>query len=154
MVATLGLPKLGVREGFYCSDKHVEVKLPYNGIDVELDWPLAALLGFEERIITGTHRIEADYPFDVKNTLYSLFIYTDIIKPQMVGDTYAKLLQVTPAPQRTNTIISHTFNPVQYVPLERNSFESIEIAIRNSAGDLVPFTTGLSIVKLHFRPRL
>ena len=154
MVATLGLPKLGVREGFYYSDKHVEVRLPYNGIEVEIDWPLAALLGFEDRVITGTDRIEAEYPFDVKNTLYSLFIYSDVIEPQVVGDTYAKLLQVTPAPQRTNTIISHTFNPVQYVPLATRQFETIEISIRNSAGDLVPFTTGLAIVKLHFRPRL
>ena len=72
----------------------------------------------------------------------------------MIGDSYAKLLQVTPAPQRTNTIISHTFNPIQYVALERNKFDTIDIAIRNSAGDLVPFTTGLAIVKLHFRPRL
>ncbi len=154
MEATLAIPRLQRREGFYKAGKYIEVRLPYDGIEVELAWPIGALLGFKERVISGRDRITAEYPFDVKNSFYSLFIYSDIIEPQVVGDTHAKLLQVTPAPQRTNTIISHTFNPVQYVPLQRNSFESIEIAIRNSAGDLVPFTTGLSIVKLHFRPRI
>ena len=154
MVAILSLPKLGKREGFYYDNGYVGVKLPYEGIEVEIDWTLAALLGFEERVISGTGIVTAEYPFDVKNNFYSLFIYSDVIKPQIIGDTYAKLLQVTPAPQRTNNIISHTFNPVQYVPLERREFESIEITIRNSAGDLIPFTNGLSIVKLHFRPRL
>ncbi len=153
MVAILGLPKLGKREGFYVSNGLVGVKLPYDGIEVEMDWPLAALLGFEERVISGMERESAEYPFDVKNNFYSLFIYSDVIQPQIIGDTYAQLLQVTPAPQRTNNIISHTFNPVQYVPLQKSHFETIEIAIRNSAGDLIPFTTGLSIVKLHFRPR-
>ena len=154
MVATLSIPRLKRREGFYKAGKYIEVRLPYDGIEVELDWPLGALLGFKERIIKGRDRVTGEYPFDVKNSFYSLFIYTDIIEPQVVGDTYAKLLQVTPAPQRTNTIISHTFNPVQYVPLERNYFETTDISIRNSAGDLVPFTTGLSMVKLHFRPRI
>ncbi len=154
MVATLSIPRLQRREGFYKAGKYIEVKLPYDGIEIELDWPLGALLGFKERVIKGRDRITGEYPFDVKNSFYSLFIYSDIIEPQVVGDTHAKLLQVTPAPQRTNTIISHTFNPVQYVPLEKKHFESILIAIRNSAGDLVPFTTGLSIVKLHFRPRI
>ena len=154
LVSTLSTRSLKRREGFYRKGKYVEVKLPSDDIEVELDWPLRALLGFKEKVISGTEKITGEYPFDVKNSFYSLFIYSDIIKPQVVGDTNAKLLQVTPAPQRTNTIISHTFNPVQYVPLERNNFETIEISIRNSAGDLVPFTTGLSIVKLHFRPRI
>ena len=154
MVATFSLPKLGRREGFYFDNGYVGVKLPYDGIEVELDWPLAALLGFEERVVSSIERVTAEYPFDVKNNFYSLFIYSDVIKPQIIGDTYAKLLQVTPAPQRTNNIISHTFNPVQYVPLEKRHFETIEITIRNSAGDLIPFTNGLSIVKLHFRPRV
>ncbi len=153
MVATFSLPKLGKREGFYFDNGYVGVKLPYDGIEVEIDWTVAALLGFEEKTFSGIGRITAEYPFDVKNNFYSLFIYSDVIVPQVVGDTYAQLLQVTPAPQRTNNIISHTFNPVQYVPLQKSHFETIEIAIRNSAGDLIPFTTGLSTVKLHFRPR-
>ena len=154
MVDAFSIHHLKRKRGFYRAGKYVEVRLPLEGIEVELDWPLRALLGFKEKVISGREKITGEYPFDVKNSFYSLFIYSDIIQPQVVGDTHAKLLQVTPAPQRTNTIISHTFNPVQYVPLERNNFETIEISIRNSAGDLVPFTTGLSIVKLHFRPRI
>ena len=155
MNSVLRLPKLK-NKGFLLNKekKIVEVKLPFDGIEITLDAPLAALLGFNKRIFSGTKTITGEFPYDVKNSFYSLFVYTDIIQSQMIGDTYAKLLQVTPAPQRTNTIISHTFNPIQYVALERHKFETIEIAIRNSAGDLVPFTTGLSIVKLHFRPKL
>lgn len=155
MESMLNLPNLQSREGFLMDGegKHVEVKLPFEGIEVEMDDPIAALLGFNRHKFAGTDRIKAEFPFDVKSSFYSLFVYSDIIKPQVVGDSHAKLLQVTPAPQRTNTIISHTFNPIQYAALERNSFETIDIAIRNSPGDYVPFTTGLSIVKLHFRPK-
>ncbi len=156
MVSILQLPPLSKYEGFTLNKekKKIEVKLPFDNIEITFDPPLAALLGFNQTTLTGKRVISGEFPYDVKNSFYSLFIYTDIIQSQMIGDTYAKLLQVTPAPQRTNTIISHTFNPIQYVPLERYKFDTIDIAIRNSAGDLVPFTTGLSIVKLHFRPRL
>ena len=154
MVSLLYLPRLEGDEGFKMSEKNIiTLKLPYAGIELILDRPLAALLGFEQTSFTGQRKITADFPFDIKNSFYSLFIYSDIIEQQVIGDTYAQLLQVTPAPQRTNTIVSQTFNPVQYVGLQTNNFETINIAIRNSFGDYVPFTTGLSIVKLHFRPR-
>ena len=104
MVSILQIP--GHDGGFKLDGKNVEVKIPYDGIEVTFDRPLAALLGFNQTTFTGTRRIKAEFPFDVKNNFYSLFVYTDIIEPQVIGDSQAQLLQVTPAPDQREPIPS------------------------------------------------
>ena len=116
---------------------------------------LAALLGFTKHNLNGKDKSEhiATFTFDPRTSFYNIFIYSDLIKPQFVGNTRARLLQVTPAPEKHDEMVSHVFNPVQYLPLETKNFQTINIDIRNSAGSYIPFTGGLSIVKLHFRQR-
>ncbi len=154
MVSILRLPVLKKDEGFTLDSEgeFIEAKLPFTGIEISMDPALASLFGFEKSTLSSGRRIKASFPFDVRNSYYSVYIYTDVIKPQLVGDSRSKLLQVLPAPQRTNAIISHTFNPIEYVPLEQLQFNQIAIDIRNGSGDLIPFRSGHSIVKLHFRP--
>ena len=82
-----------------------------------------------------------------------LFIYTDIIEYQYVGETTSPLLRI-------NTVLgkahenswSHYDNP-HYCKCNSNSISSIHIYLKDHLGNDIQFlTNGVVSVKLHFRP--
>ena len=93
-------------------------------------------------------------PWKMENVEH-LFLYTDIITPQPVGDREVPLLKhfgvsmTNPRGQPADV----TPPLVAYHSVNRNPIESIEIAIRDGTGNKVPFMAGRSIVTLHFRQR-
>jgi len=85
--------------------------------------------------------------------MQNLYVYTDdLIEPQIVGDVRAELLCVIPAEERTLKSAIYTPQDLHYLPVVRNNFSSIKIDIRDVRGNHVPFSSGHSVVKLHFRP--
>jgi len=44
-----------------------------------------------------------------------------------------------------------TFNPIQYVPLQKKCFDTKTIQLMTDYGELMPFVAGKSIVVLEFR---
>lgn len=85
-----------------------------------------------------------------------MLIYCDILDPQIIGDSWGKVLSVI----STNAGIprpyfgqpcSTMFNPPQYISVQSQNFESIKIDIRDIEGRLMPFQYGTLSVKLHFR---
>lgn len=110
-------------------------------IDVVLSEDIKAMLGFWNR-----------RPANLWENDHSLFVYTNIIKHRLVGDSKSQLLRVVEISKRNfgeqNTEI---YNPPQYHPLISNSFESIEIEIRSKSGELVKFLDGHIVIVLHFK---
>ena len=43
------------------------------------------------------------------------------------------------------------FDQPRYIPIQKKNFDSIEIDIRDDAGESIPFDDGKLIVTLHFR---
>lgn len=85
-------------------------------------------------------------------SIQSLFIYSDIIEPQMVGDTKATLLGVAPVEYQAEKVNYWPFNPPYYIPLAKTCFETIEILICNDRGNPVDFAPNAKVVcRLHFR---
>lgn len=94
----------------------------------------------------------------------AIYVYTDIAKHQLVGDSSAQLLAIVPT-SRTPTAISeedsdaHTYhveNPPYYIPLETNSFSRIEIQLRTDWGMPFPFQgnpNNRAVCRLNFRRR-
>lgn len=83
-----------------------------------------------------------------------LFVYCDIIEPQIVGDVMTPLLRIIPLdPSKyiygANKM--HVFSPPHYLPVMRREFDTIEIDIRTSTGQKIPFQFGTVCIKLHFR---
>lgn len=83
-----------------------------------------------------------------------IFVYTDIIQPQVVGDVITSLLRIIPL-DPTKFIYGaykmHVFSPAHYVPVLRREFDTLEIDIRSTTGARIPFQFGSSCVKLHFQ---
>ncbi len=83
----------------------------------------------------------------------TIYVYCDIVEPQVVGDTNAQLLKTIPVEGKFGDVIAKTFTNIQYVPIQTRSFENIEILLRNDTGDPVPFELGKVVITLHFRQR-
>ena len=118
---------------------------------VVLGSSLQRILGFESHILSaGT--TEAEFPVDM-DPLHSIYVYCDLIEPRVVGDKMAQLLRVVPVEGRSGEMVTRIYENVHYTALQRKSFESVEIDIRDSLGEKVPFERGTLNVTLHFRRR-
>lgn len=115
---------------------------------------LSLQLGFDPNTNIATKRI-GKFPANIYLGLPSqLFVYCDIIEPQMVGDVICPLLRIIPLDPAKYIYGSnkmHVFSPPHYVPVMRREFDIIEIDIRTNSGENIPFQFGTSCVKLHFK---
>ena len=84
---------------------------------------------------------ESPYVADLA-ALSTIYIYCNIVQPQIVEDTNAQLLKSIPVVETFGDIITKTFTNIQYVPIQRKSFEDVEILLRSDTGDPVPFDVG------------
>jgi hypothetical protein len=123
-----------------------------NGIETEF--------GFSQKDYIGKVNPNGNFPVVYKseetirndlNSIDSLYIYTDIVEYQIVGDENAPLLQVVSTTGTRDTVIDKIYDTPQYVPLLRNNIERIDIDIRSDLGKNIQFTSGRVVIKLHFR---
>lgn len=129
-------------------------KLKDDIISVTASPRLSLQLGFEPwSNLAGT--LIGKYPVNLYLGLPSqLFIYCDIVEPQIVGDVMASLLKIIPLdPSKYiyGAYKMHAFSPAHYLPVLRREFDIIEIDIRTSTGAKIPFQFGTSCIKLHFK---
>ena len=90
--------------------------------------------------------------------LQLIYVYCDIIAYQYTGDLMARLLRVihhNADKSKNNGVAHYLFQPVYYIPVAVNSFETIEISLQTEHGQPLPFRTGPTPahVVLHFRRR-
>ena len=81
----------------------------------------------------------------------AIYIYCNIVQPQIVGNTNVHLLRTIPVSGKSGDVITKTFTNIQYVPVQTKSFEDIEILLSSDTGDPVPFESGKVIATLYFR---
>jgi len=142
-----------------------------NPIFVTFSSDLRSMLGFDksefdsiisacrERVIKGNPiedsllRVQAKYPAEMRGGYHTLFLYTDIVKPSLVGDRYAQILRTITVPNEAKfgdqCVISYP-NPI-YFPLHVRNFQNIQLELRDDSGLLIPFQFGRTIVTLHFK---
>ncbi|GFW52979.1 uncharacterized protein F54H12.2 [Trichonephila clavipes] len=70
------------------------------------------------------------------------YVYSDLISPQIVGDTQAPLLRIVRTKGKDGETISQYYDRPQYLPLVRHSFQTIQSELRLNSGDFVPFERG------------
>lgn len=84
--------------------------------------------------------------------LQPIFVYWDLIGPQLVGDTFRCSLRIVQYPYPKDHRVSYN---VYYLPLEKTDCQSIEIDALTKLGDRGPFLDILkqTVAVLHFRCR-
>lgn len=119
---------------------------------INMSIKLASVLGFERgdlpprrRLHTGGKPARLDY---IAKTAY---VYCDLIEPVLVGDTKTQLLRTSNMDSGAHGVVNHIYTLPIYVPLQKKHFSTVEINIMTDTGEPVPFTSGRSVVVLHFR---
>jgi len=81
-----------------------------------------------------------------------VYVYTDIIKPNLVGDSYVGLLTSLHFPSNTGY---HRFDYPLYKPVEQSFIESNSIRLVMKTGENVPFEESdiPCLVILHFKKK-
>jgi len=85
-----------------------------------------------------------------------MLVYCDILEPQIIGDSWARVLRTVNTSQDGVTFYfakscNFDFTHRQYLPLQKKYFESVSIDIRDITGSLMPFQYGTLSAKLHFK---
>ena len=105
------------------------------------------LLGDPEDII-----IKSPFAVKVDRLVSDLYLYADIVEPQLIGDFLVPLFRtVADTSTSSGEIVTADFRQIHYIPLTTWFFESIDIRIADMVGRPVRFLFGEITVKLHFR---
>ena len=136
--------------------------LPISEIELTFQGKLAQMLGFTpgevfevfETLEDGIPKdlYTAPHPADVEAGMYNIFVYTDIVKYQTVGDSYVPLLRIVHIAGADKRIMTRTYDRPHYHRLCKTHIDSIEISLKSDQNQPIPFTYGKTIIKLHFRP--
>ena len=111
------------------------------------------------------HNYPTGEPFKVTSTeppqlhrgVINMYIYASICQPIHVGHTQVPLLKnIFVDSSKDGIVVGHARNSVvynpMYIPVASTSFNSIEINIRNDAGQIITFPSGaITTLTLHFK---
>ena len=92
-------------------------------------------------------------PFDETGGIHSLFVYSDIIKHNLVGSSYSQLLRVVEIPSATafGNQVKISYSKPFYSKINQSTITSIEISIKDDTSQDILFQFGRNYVTLHFR---
>ena len=92
----------------------------------------------------------AQYLMDLNEGFKSIYVYCDLVSARPVGDIMAPLLRIIPvSPEKY--VVHHIFEKPHYIPINRFQFNATEILLTTDTGKTISFTSGSTIVTLHFR---
>jgi len=127
------------------------------GLNVTLSRGISTQLGFgTDKSPMGYGATESKNHPDIDSGMTSLFVYSSVVAPRMVGDNLVPLLRVVPLREERKKKFNDTyqeFRKVHYTPVCNVNTDLIEVDIRRDDGESVSFTSGKTILTLHFRPR-
>ena len=81
----------------------------------------------------------------------ALYIYTDIIAQEHVGQDLVQLLRTVPVSGNHGEIVCRVFEKAYYKRVLNHTIASIEIQVNDDTGALIDFAGGKVICVLHFR---
>ncbi|GFW86214.1 uncharacterized protein TNCV_4779261 [Trichonephila clavipes] len=90
--------------------------------------------------------MKSEFVADAWSNFSVFYVYSDLISPQIVGETQAPLLRIVRTKGKDGETISQYYDRPQYLPLVRHSFQTIKSELRLNSGDFVPFERGTQTV--------
>jgi hypothetical protein len=153
-----------------CKDKYVEFdyRPDFNKIDLKflkpgtlkLSTQLALLLGYEISskndifVLHGTAEVSSFTTIpDINAGFFNVYVYSDVIQQQPVGDSHVSLLRALPIKGKHGEMMHFSFKQVHYYPVSKSFYETLEIDLRTDSGDIIHFHRGRVLIQLHFRKR-
>jgi hypothetical protein len=145
---------------FNPKSSRISLNCKSNVIRFDMYYGLNYVLGFQKTIYRARSGIPlsvtGDFEPQLNRGIVNMYIYASICRPIYVGHTQVPLLKnVFIDSSKDSNDEGHArnyivYNPM-YIPVASNSFNSIEINIRNDAGNTIVFPQGaLTMLTLHF----
>lgn len=132
------------------------IKLEAN-TEVEISEKLSYALGFAGKTkfsSRGELQEISDTAPDLRAGSYFMFIYADIVEPQIVGSELVPLLRVVNFGGNENEAITTTFQNPYYLPVSRSNIDIISIILCDEFGDELWLDKGQVTLTLHFRKQI
>lgn len=133
------------------------VKLSINTGKAILSEKITKSLGFEKENIPYTKQVgfsagehQANRAPELSGGIYHIFVYSDIVLPQMVGNSLVPLLRIVSISGEEGKAVTETFRPY-YLPISKLEFDTVQIVLCNEFGEEIEFEKGQAIVTLHFK---
>ena len=107
----------------------------------------------------GSHVIESRFSssqeaVSLHRGLSTLYVYTDVAEPQLVGDAHVPLLRtIVDKRGDSGETVYKSFTDIHYVNVSRGVFHEVEVHITDDSGMNIPFDGGRVSVKLHFKKK-
>ena len=115
----------------------------------------ADILGLDPTMIgkpIGNEENMFKFNVNLHHNFKSLYVYSDIANFTFIGDTVAPLLRIVPFSHNSKTgYVYKEFKTLHYVSVSKSVVDQVYITIKIENGSVVPFVTGKTILKLHFR---
>ena len=153
-------------EEAHVTDNEIKFELELNGkVTIALSPGYKVYLRREQAIVLGFMKFDGST--EVKEIAKSetgsyvanlhretnIYVYCDIVQPQIVGDKTAPLLGIVPCQKTTETYETlYVVENMCYIPIQTKSFQKIKIHLRSSTNESIPFEHGRASVTLHLKP--
>ena len=134
-------------------DKRTSVYV-INNCYLQLEGNVAMSLGFEPGVNISSSLVTSSYLSLSTGNVPSLYVYTNIIHSQYACDVRVPLLRIVGVDEQHGKSVTKAFDQPQYLPVRRQTLDTIEIDIKDNAVDSISFQHGKVVVKLHFRKQL
>src|SRR5688572_14956928 len=127
------------------------------GMRIEFSPTLESILGLTETQNPMCNKskekllIKGDLACDLQTGIHALYAYCDILQFTNVGNIKAPLLRVVDSGGEAGDVITRYYEKPRYIPIQKKSFESIQIIIRDDLGEKILFENGKLLLTLHFR---
>jgi hypothetical protein len=152
-----GLMQHGWKLIMSAKDKFTLVRKEGTKRVLQLDAKLAFALGFAKEPFAYNVVATQEGPYASPMLFQSkqMFVYVNVIAPQLVGDSQVPLLRIC-IPQNSTNFSDYTSEKYirpYYLPVCKEKIDEIHIQIRTHTGEIFPFPSGAPLIcKLHFRP--
>ena len=130
----------------------VEVRF-HRACAIHLPRALADMLGLSEPVKAFAMNTSwtGRTTWDTKRGLSPMYVYCSLVEHQRIGDTSAPLLRVLPVRGEYGSMTARSFENIHYLPARGGLFQDVEVDLRNSLGEAIPFEGGRVVVVLHLR---
>ena len=123
------------------------------GYSIQFSRDLAEILGYTPNKVNEIGMHESESPPDIDRGFTSIFVYTSLIRDQLVGDVSVLLLRVVSVQGEAFTNQSVEFKNPQYLDMNDIKTDLVQIVLSRDDGTPVPFDGGKVILTVHIRPK-
>lgn len=133
------------------TSKKASLTVYEQGALLRLSSSLQRILTLRSHTLVGPRHYAGDFIMDLNEDSKSVYIYSDLVSARPVGDTMAPLLRIVPMSDKKQEVVHYTFAKPHYIPLSCFQFNTTEILLTTDQGKTISFSSGSTIVTLHFR---